>query len=255
DTDTETDPDADPGADADTDPDSDTDADPNAQPAPAPERETGQPAVPSYLGCPEDLRAALAALDKLGGPGLARLLPHAVLYVHVDRHALDTGEGSAHIEGIGPVTLQQACALLGHRRVRLTEVIDLAAGQDPVDGYTYPARMREQIHLTNPRDVFPFATRTSRGTDTDHPIPYRSPDDGGPPGQTGLHNAAPLTRFHHRLKTFGGWKITQLGPASYLWRSPHGYAWLNDPNGTHQIPHAALPFIRPTHEQHKPHAA
>ncbi len=257
---TNTPPDDEPGPDADHDsanasdpgePGPGEESEPDPEPAAEPETDS----LPSYLGRPEDLRAVLTALDKLGGPGLARLLPPATLYVHIDRHALETGEGSAHIEGIGPVTLQQACTLLGHRRVRLTEVIDLAAGQDPVDGYTYPARMREQIHLTNPRDVFPFGTNTTRRKDIDHPIPYRPPDTGGPPGQTGLHNAAPLTRFHHRLKTFGGWRITQLAPASYLWRSPHGYAWLNDPNGTHWIPHAALPFIRPTDARHQPHAA
>jgi hypothetical protein len=236
-------------------PQGDTAGDPEPDPEPEPETEPEHAALPSYLGCPEDLRAALALLDRLGGPGLARLLPPATLYVHIDRHALTTGQGSAHVEGIGALTLQQACALLGHRRVKLTEVIDLAAGHDPVDGYAHPARMREHLHLTNPRDVFPFAPNTSRRKDIDHPIPYRPPDTGGPPGQTGLHNAAPLTRFHHRLKTFGDWKITQLDPTSYLWRSPHGYAWLTDPNGTHHIPHAALPYIRPEQQTEDGRAA
>lgn len=152
---------------------------------------------PSYLGCPEDLRAALATLERLGGPGLARLLPPATLYVHVDRDAFATGRGSAHVEGIGSLTLEQACQLLGHRRVSVTPVIDLATKIDPIDGYVFPRRMREHLHLTNPRDVFPFGVNAGRHKDIDHVVPYRPPDDGGPPGQTGLHNAAPMKRFHH----------------------------------------------------------
>ena len=200
---------------------------------------------PSYLGCPEDLRAALRLLDRLGGPGLARLLPPAKLYIHVDREAFASGRGSAHVEGIGPLTLEQACQLLGHRRVSVTPVIDLATKIDPVDGYVFPRRMREHLHLSNPRDVFPFAVNTGRGKDIDHPVPYRPPDDGGPPGQTGLHNAAPMTRFHHRLKTFGRWQLTQLGPGTYLWRSPHHHSFLVDANGTHKVPSALLPWLLP----------
>jgi hypothetical protein len=37
--------------------------------------------------------------------------------------------------------------------------------------------------------------------------------------------------------------------------SPHGYAWLVDPNGTHRIPHAALPYLRATHHPPHTHAA
>lgn len=205
----------------------------------------GVNARPSYLGCPEDFRAALRLLDKLGGPGLARLLPPAKLYVHVDRDAFATGRGSAHVEGIGPLTLEQARLLLGHRRVSVTPVIDLATKIDPIDGYVFPRRMREHLHLSNPRDVFPFAVDTGRGRDIDHPVPYQSPDDGGSPGQTGLHNAAPMNRFHHRLKTFGRWQLTQLGPSTYLWRSPHHHCFLVDANGTHKVPSAVLPWLLP----------
>lgn len=93
--------------------------------------------------------------------------------------------------------------------------------------------------------MFPFGVNTGRTKDIDHPVPYRPPDDGGPPGQTGLHNTAPMTRFHHRIKTFGLWRLTQLGPGAYLWHSPHHHCWLVDPTGTHKVPNAALPWILP----------
>ncbi|HET6626185.1 MAG TPA: hypothetical protein VFG63_07330 [Nocardioidaceae bacterium] len=37
--------------------------------------------------------------------------------------------------------------------------------------------------------------------------------------------AAPLVRFHHRLKTHGRWRLRQPEPGTYLWRSPHGWYW------------------------------
>jgi hypothetical protein len=190
------------------------------------------------------MTTSTTSLSESMAPGLhPRTLPPATLYVHLDRDAFATGRGSAHVEGIGSLTLEQACRLLGHRRVRVTPVIDLATKLDPIDGYVFPRRMREHLHLRNPRDVFPFGVNTGRRKDIDHVVPYRPPDDGGPPGQTGLHNAAPMTRLHHRLKTFGRWQLTQLGPDSYLWRSPHDYCFLVDANGTHKVPSAVLPWL------------
>lgn len=230
---------------------------PDAEPRPEPEPigdEAAEPPLPDPAGAAnvpfflrgvDGLAETLARLDNLGGPGLARLLPPATLYVHVDRDDFDAREGSAFVEGVGPLTLDQAREWLGHRRVRVTEVVDLAARPAPVDGYAFPRQVREIAHLTNPRDVFPFGVNAGRTKDIDHPVPYRPPDDGGPPGQTGLHNAAPMTRFHHRIKTFGLWRVSQLGPGAYLWHSPHDYCWLVDPTGTHKVPNAALPWILP----------
>ena len=63
-------------------------------------------------------------------------------------------------------------------------VIDLPAGHTPVDSYEIPARLREQLQLRYPADVFPYAAAVNRRIDLDHTIPYISPDRGGPPGQT-----------------------------------------------------------------------
>ena len=54
-----------------------------------------------------------------------------------------------------------------------------------------------------------------------------------------------MTRFHHRIKTFGLWRVTQLGLGAYLWHSPHDHCWLVDPTGTHKVPNAALPWMLP----------
>jgi len=37
------------------------------------------------------------------------------------------------------------------------------------------------------------------------------------------------------VKTFGSWTYTLLEPGTYLWRSPHGYTFLKDRTGTHDL--------------------
>jgi hypothetical protein len=56
----------------------------------------------------------------------------------------------------------------------------------PVDAYEVPDRLREAVHLRSPVHMLPYATSSSRHKDIDHTVPYQHPDDGGPPGQTGL---------------------------------------------------------------------
>ncbi len=160
--------------------------------------------------------------------------PKAVLYVHLTKESLEQDEGVARVEGIGPVTLDQAKQWLGDCTVAIKPVIDLA-GIAPVDAYETPDPMREAVHLMSPADTFPYASCLSRKMDLDHTIPYVHPDDGGPPGQTGIGKLGPLTRHHHRIKTHSRWQVKQPFPGIYLWRSPHGRHWLVDHTGTHRL--------------------
>ncbi len=97
--------------------------------------------------------------------------PKAVLYVHLTKESLDSGDGVARVEGIGPVTVDQAKQWLGDCTITLKPVLDLAAIA-PVDAYEIPDQMREAVHLMSPTDVFPFASNTSRKMDLDHTTPY-----------------------------------------------------------------------------------
>jgi hypothetical protein len=179
--------------------------------------------------------AAAFIKSRLTRADLDAILPKATLYIHCSRQAFESGQGAARVEGVGPITLGQVQSLLAGSRVTAVQVLDLA-DQQPVDGYEFTGRMRDAVFNISPRDVFPFATSTSRRRDIDHPIPYLPPDRGGPPGQTRLDNAAPMRRFHHRLKTFGGWRLRQPEPGTYVWRSPHGHYWLTTYTGTHRLP-------------------
>ncbi len=69
--------------------------------------------------------------------------------------------------------------------------------------------------------------------DIDHTIPFVKPDEGGPPGQTGVGKLGPITRFHHRVKTHGDWQVAQPFTGVFVWRTPNGRYLLVDHTGTH----------------------
>jgi Domain of unknown function (DUF222) len=165
-----------------------------------------------------------------------RARPRAVVYVHLSQEALTTGTGVARVEDVGPVLLGRLRTLLGdHCTISLKPVIDLPAGHTPVDCYEIPARLREQLQLRYPADVFPYAAAVSRRMDIDHTIPYLSPDKGGPPGQTRIGNLGPHVRRNHRRKTHAGWQVRQPEPGTWLWHSPHRRIYLVNATGTHPL--------------------
>jgi hypothetical protein len=166
----------------------------------------------------------------------ARARPRAVVYVHLSAEALTADGGVARVEEVGPVLLGRLRSLLGDRcSISLKPVIDLPAGHTPVDSYEIPASLREQVHLRNPADVFPYAAAVSRSIDVDHTVPYLHPDRGGPPGQTRIGNLGPQVRRHHRMKTHAGWQVRQPEPGIWLWRSPHHRIYLVNSSGTHPL--------------------
>ena len=165
-----------------------------------------------------------------------RARPRAVIYIHLSEEAVRAGSGIARVEDVGPVLLSQLHTLLGEQcSINLKPVIDLPAGHTPIDCYEIPARLREQLHLRYPADVFPYAAAVSRRIDLDHTIPYLNPDKGGPPGQTRIGNLGPHARRNHRLKTHAGWQVRQPEPGTWLWRSPHGRIYLVNATGTHPL--------------------
>ena len=166
-----------------------------------------------------------------------RARPRAVIYVHVSEEALSAdGGGVARVEEVGPVLLRRLRFLLGNRcGISLKPVIDLPAGHVPVDSYEIPARLREQLQLRYPADVFPYAAAVSRRIDVDHTIAYRSPAKGGRPGQTRIGNLGPHIRRHHNYKTNGHWQVRQPEPGTWLWRSPHRRIYLVNATGTHPL--------------------
>jgi Domain of unknown function (DUF222) len=195
----------------------------------------GEPEEDVETGSSEDSsHRALEILPPPFNPDKAR--PRAIIYVHVGVEALTAGTGIARVENVGPIMLSQIQTLLGNRcTISLKPVIDLPAGHIAVDSYEIPASLREQLLLRYPADVFPYANIVRRSVDIDHTIRYVSLEDGGPPGQTRIGNLGPHVRYHHRVKTFGGWQVRQPEPGSWLWRTPHGWICLVNATGSHPL--------------------
>ncbi len=102
-----------------------------------------------------------------------------------------------------------------------------------VNGHEHPTTVKVRTRLRTVYEVFPHSASPATGRlDHDHPTPY---DPGGPPGQTGDHNDAPLTRLHHRAKTHDGYTVDQLGLGAYRWVTKHGLARIVTPRGTRKI--------------------
>jgi hypothetical protein len=186
-----------------------------------------------------DARRSLQLTPPPFDPDRAR--PRATVYVHLSGEALTTGRGVARIEDVGPVLVGRLGVLVGDRcTISLKPVIDLPAGHAPVDSYEIPARLREQLQLRYPADVFPYAAAVGRRIDLDHTIPYLSPGKGGPPGQTRIGNLGPCVRRNHNYKTNGGWQVRQPEPGTWLWRSPHRRIYWVNATGTHPLGDSAF---------------
>ena len=169
----------------------------------------------------------------------SKLLPAVTIFVHMYAGTRQQpSEGVARVEDVGPVTEAWVRDHLGpHARFTIKPVLDIE-GQAPVDSYEIPDRHRQAVHLMTPADIFPFASSTDRGKQIDHTVPYQHGPDR-PDGQSALGNYGPMTTFHHRIKTFGGWTVKQPFPGVYLWRDPHGALYLVDHTGTRRLKAAA----------------
>jgi hypothetical protein len=181
-----------------------------------------------WLARPADLLALLAH----GSMDAERLRPTVVLHVHLHEAAL-TGltSGVARVEGLGPIALGQLRDLVGHARITVKPVRDLA-DRVRLSCYEHPTDLKERVRLITGGDRFPYSGSEGRGADFDHPEPFQR---HGPPGQTGTHNSQPLGRRHHRWKTHAGYTSRQCGDGRYVWRTPHGRYFLVDHAGTRPL--------------------
>jgi hypothetical protein len=162
-----------------------------------------------------------------------------MLFLHVSRDDLEQPSGGAKAEKLGPLTLNLLRSwLAGLDHVSIRPVLD-PARQDTVDGHNPPSWMREAVIQRDGHCVFPGCRIDARATDLDHIVAYRSPDEGGPPGQTSVKTLACLCRRHHRAKTLHGWSygraFDQQGDERYEWASPHGRRYLTYPAGVGRV--------------------
>jgi hypothetical protein len=201
---------------------------------PAEPAEPGESRRPVWL--PAHAEATIGRLASMSTRQLAALRGRGVVFVHLSDRSLLAQAGVARVEGQGPFLVQALAELLGHADVALKPVIDHRV-RHRADAYEHPEGLKDRVWTMTGGDVFPFSPRTATrdGVDFDHATPYRPPEAGGPPGQTGDHNSGPLRRRHHRWKTFGGYRCRQAGPGRHLWQTPYGICYLRDGEGTRRL--------------------
>lgn len=158
------------------------------------------------------------------------------LYVHLTEAALRGTDpaGVCRVEGVGPVTAATVRGWLRSSDARITvRPVTVPGDAIPVDSYEIPHRVREAVLLRNPASGFPWSWCTDRSSlQLDHVRPWIARQRGGPPGQTGPVNLAPLSQPEHQRKTSGRWRERTPAPGVYLWRSPHGWITLVTNQGT-----------------------
>ncbi len=158
-----------------------------------------------------------------------------VIYAHLS-HAAVTGTDTGGADRVGhldnlnlPVLEQQIRTWCGGAaKITVKPLIDLGTCA-PVDRYTPPAAMADQVDLRDRHCVFPRCTRPAKRCDKDHVVPHDQD------GVTCACNLAPLCRRHHRHKTHGRWRYLALTPGMFLWTSPYGYRYLVDHDGTTDV--------------------
>jgi hypothetical protein len=162
--------------------------------------------------------------------------PKTRLYLHLNLTDLlglpdGTPVPAGAVERLGPATVQMIKDWVGHSRVTIRPVLDLAS-RVAVDEHDPPEWMREAVILRDGHCVFPHCQADARHADLDHIDPYLPIDQGGPPGQTSPERLAPLCRRHHRAKTAGRWRYRRRPDGSYEWHGPLGRSYLVTPHGT-----------------------
>jgi hypothetical protein len=88
--------------------------------------------------------------------------------------------------------------------------------------YTPPQDLRDVIIARDQTCVFPTCSQPAHRCQIDHTIPY--PD--GPTSQT---NTGPPCGIHHDLKTHRGWLLEQPEEGLFIWTSPVGKRYENEP--------------------------
>ena len=165
-------------------------------------RGAGRPEAAAHLERMMDLAAAELGMDPVEVRRRNLLAP--------DRFPFRTSSGVTYDVGDYDLPLREALRIADYDGLRAQQAARRAAGDPvdtaPVDAYEVPSRLRSALRLRDLAEVFPYGTCTTAGLDADHTQPYLPMPRGGPPGQTGLHNLAPLTRSHHRAVTFAGWR-------------------------------------------------
>ena len=161
-------------------------------------------------------RADPSTAPQVGDLGAVRATVHLTIPA---LSLLGYGEGSATLDGHGPIDLETARRLASHVpsiRPILTDPVTGAVLRYGRKARRVPADLAGWLRLRDGGCRFPGCEKRARDCDIDHTTAF---DHGG---CTDHDNLAHLCRHHHRLKHHTGWRIWQGADGIVRWRSPAG---------------------------------
>lgn len=171
----------------------------------------------------DQLRAdmLLNLLEGTSRPGQAG--PQGAIDIRIDLTTLaGLDEHPGEIPGWGPVVADIARRIVSEQPQSSWQVTVTDKDSGVWTGTTNrrpTLTQRRRITASVPTCVFPGCRRPSRRSDLDHNHPWHRG------GQTKDRNLAPLCRHHHRVKDEGGWRLEQMLPWVFRWRSPLGHSY------------------------------
>ncbi len=187
------------------------------------------------------LGALAAGADRLGcrcarsdcGAGKRSAAGPVVIHVIAERAVLDGGGSTPAVqigaEGlIAPELLAELAA--SARVVPLVHPGDAA----PESGYVPSRALADFVRCRDLTCRWPGCDRPATDCDVDHTIPYA---EGGP---THASNLKCLCRTHHLVKTFWGWRDTQLPDGTLILASPSGQVYVTTPGSALLFPSLCL---------------
>ena len=109
------------------------------------------------------------------------------------------------------------------------------ADAPPEPGYTPSRALADFVRCRDLTCRAPGCDRPAVGCDLDHTVPH------GDGGATHASNLKCLCRIHHLLKTFWGWRDTQLPDGTLIWTLPSGVTYVTTPGSALLFPSLCAP--------------
>jgi hypothetical protein len=167
-------------------------------------------------------------------PGGAKVVINVVAS---DQTVYGNSSQPGYLEGYGVIDAEQVRELAAAASLRLAE---LRSTPDEALRYQPSVALERAIRCRDLTCRFPGCSRPAMVCDIDHTIPFNHADpEAG--GLTVWWNLKCLCRQHHRLKTFGGWRDTQLADGTVVWTSPTGQIYPTAPAGPDLFPQWRTP--------------
>lgn len=153
-------------------------------------------------------------------------LPVVVNVIAERDTVLGDGKAAGYVTGFGVIDAEQVRDLADQGTMRLVSEpqVDAAAARR----YQPTVSVQRWVRCRDLTCRFPGCEHPAENCDMDHTVPFdhNDPTRGG---QTVPGNLKCLCRFHHRLKTFGGWNDVQYPDGAVVWTSPSGKSYRTTP--------------------------